>query len=104
MKKKKQEIRAAFRKSVFERDKYRCQLCGEQATPEDVEEKMDAHHVTEREEMPFGGYVKENGITLCKDLCHYSVEMTGTPLPRELYKLIGSSEELARQKSEETLG
>jgi hypothetical protein len=64
--------------------------------------------------MPNGGYVKENGITLCDDndgyegchmkaeLFHISegVEWTVGMHPDDLYRLIGSSKELAIRKSE----
>jgi len=54
--------------------------------------------------MPNGGYVKENGITVCKEDCHLKVEMfhisEGTEWseglhPDDLYRMIGSSKELA---------
>ena len=46
--------------------------------------------------LPNGGYVKENGISLCND-CHEIVEM----YPDDLYNIIGSSKELAIIKSNE---
>jgi hypothetical protein len=80
------------------------------------EEELDAHHITPREDMPNGGYVKENGVTLCKYpqdklmSCHeyaeaylnpedYGVEEPGYS-PAELYKKIGSSYQLAYKASE----
>lgn len=51
--------------------------------------------------LPNGGYVKENGITLCPK-CHEKAEVfhsTGAALegfsPEDLYKLIGSNYEKA---------
>ena len=51
--------------------------------------------------MPNGGYVKENGISVCDD-CHLKAEefhSTGTAVegfsPDDLYKKIGSSHEQA---------
>ena len=66
----KQQIREKFRKDVFERDGYKCVICGKS----DV--KLYAHHVTNRRQMPNGGYVKENGITLCDTWngCHFKAE------------------------------
>lgn len=57
----KKKIRAAFRDTVFARDAFRCRVCkwGEELSV------LDAHHITDRNLMPGGGYVKENGITLC---------------------------------------
>ena len=51
----KQKVREDFRNSVFERDGHKCKICGSN-------DKLDAHHITDRNEMPNGGYVKENGI------------------------------------------
>lgn len=80
-------------------------------------EPLDAHHITDRNLMPNGGYVKENGITLCsgdddnelyyKKSCHWKAEqfhIHGEAYPgfspEELYKKIGSSLELAMKASE----
>ena len=103
----KKQIRENFRNSVFKRDKNTCQVCGKKHT--DIE-NIDAHHVTDRTEMPYGGYVKENGITVCKEDCHFRVELfhinEGSSWeeglhPDDLYKKINSSKELAIQKSNE---
>jgi len=101
----KKEIRNNFRSAVFNRDKMTCKVCDKKHTSI---EGLDAHHVTDRSEMPNGGYVKENGITVCKDECHMRVEqfhITGGQLweeglhPNDLYKKISSSKELAILKS-----
>jgi predicted restriction endonuclease len=90
----KKVIRAKFRGAVFARDSYRCRVCGCKDFSFDL---FDAHHITSRDEMPNGGYVAENGITLCEN-CHVMAEMElhgGTHhsgySPEELYRLIGSS-------------
>lgn len=102
----KKQIRENFRDSVFKRDKYTCQVCGEK---HDSIETLDAHHITDRSEMPNGGYVKENGITVCKKDCHFKVEWFHITEgeewneglhPDDLYKKISSSKELAILKSE----
>ncbi len=94
--------RKQFREGVFARDSNRCKMCGVGAD----HPFLDAHHITDRNEMPNGGYVKENGISLCPP-CHEKAEKfhaTGvsTPgfSPEELYVKIGSSKELAVQKAE----
>lgn len=94
--KKKHLIRDNFRNEVFGRDGYKCRVCGRN----DVE--LDAHHITNRNLISNGGYIKENGITLCdvEDGCHIKAEM-GILKEDELYKLINSSKELAIKKSEE---
>lgn len=99
MSQKKKEIRAKFRDSTFKRDSHRCRVCGESSKP------LDAHHITDRTLMPNGGYVTENGISLCPE-CHEKAEVfhsTGTVLegfsPEDLYRLICSSYELAVQRS-----
>jgi hypothetical protein len=107
--KTKKQIREAFRTDVFKRDKNTCKVC---KTKREIEE-LDAHHITDRSEMPHGGYVKENGITLCKDTCHLRCEKFHMSLgqeweeglhPDDLYKMIGSSKELAKRKSTELGG
>lgn len=97
-------IRDAFRNAVFKRDGHKCVMCGKTG-------QLDAHHVTNRGLMVNGGYVKENGITLCagndKNNCHWKAEqyhLTGVPYsgysPEELYLKIGSNLELAIKASE----
>jgi len=109
----KQQIREKFRKDVFERDGYKCRICGRN----DV--KLDAHHITSRKTLPGGGYVKENGITLCdcQNGCHFKAEQFNCNYTEDyiiktkgnelepfraanLYRLIGSSYETAYKKSE----
>jgi len=99
--KKKHQIRQAFRDSVFKRDRLTCRTCGTPGT----EDTLDAHHITDRNLMPSGGYVAENGISLCAK-CHENAEVfhsTGQALPgfhpSDLYARIGSSEEKARAAS-----
>lgn len=105
---KKKQVRAAFRSSVFERDGHKCRVCGAVA-PEGAEpdSHLDAHHITDRTEMPNGGYVKENGISLCA-ICHEKAEVYHSSgkatheigfLPADLYNLIGSSYEKALEAS-----
>lgn len=96
---KKKEIRAKFREVVFSRDKNKCRVCGKADTP------LDAHHITDRNEMPNGGYVLENGISLCSN-CHILAEKyheTGVAVPgyspEDLYSRIGSSKDLAIESS-----
>jgi hypothetical protein len=119
----KKQVRAAFRSAVFGRDGYRCVMCarpgrdrqggdGHRAfhrhTTESALVPLDAHHITDRNEMPNGGYVLANGISLCDAGCHALAEafhQTGTPYPGyspdELYARIGSSHEVAVRASEE---
>jgi len=125
---RKREIRKNFRDSVFARDGYKCVVCGLQSSKDEAEHDLDAHHITPREEMPNGGYVKENGVSLCDPSkrggklahgCHYKAEellkwaeMWVTRGPKKegdygfefssegLYKAIGSSKEAAIKASE----
>jgi 5-methylcytosine-specific restriction endonuclease McrA len=94
----KKQIRKRFRDAVFARDEYACVGCGFRSTPERAEDELDAHHITDRNEMPNGGYVPENGVSLC-DSCHAKAEShhRGEPVPEgftpsELYLRIGSSQ------------
>lgn len=111
----KKSVRAQFRRDVFRRDAYRCKCCGKPgrdrqggddhrafcpggSNDDNTLSALDAHHIVPRDQMPHGGYVKENGITVC-DECHIKaedwyadpkVEWPGFH-PDDLFKLIGSS-------------
>jgi hypothetical protein len=117
----KKKIRKLFRESVFKRDKFTCQICGQAYISEQSSPSLgfiNAHHIIDRNEMPSGGYCKENGITVCDKngkfpgeiSCHMLVEqwhITGGDeskvskeyRPKSLYKKIGSSYELALERS-----
>lgn len=97
----KKDIRNNFRNAVFKRDNHKCTFC-------DCKTDLDAHHITDRHEMPNGGYVLENGITLCP-VHHMMAEkyhITGgkewseNMHPDDLYTKIGSNKKLAIDKSE----
>ena len=99
---KKKLIRSAFRDVVFKRDNYKCKMCGWNKELD----KLDAHHITDRTLMPNGGYVKENGISLCPE-CHMKAEVfhsTGVShpnySPEDLYKKISSDYNKAVKASE----
>lgn len=105
MSQRKKQIRQRFRDAVFTRDGFSCVMCGFRSAPERAEEELDAHHITDRNEMPNGGYVPENGISLCAT-CHEKAEAfhCGNEVPpgfspAELYERIGSSEGRARTAS-----
>lgn len=94
----KKELRKNFNHEVFTRDNYKCRMCGKPA--------VDAHHIIDRHEIPNGGYVKENGISLCGD-CHELAEhfhAFGEAYPgysqKDLFNKIGSSPEKAYAESE----
>lgn len=81
-------------------------MCGTPATPENWQDVLDVHHVTDRHLLPNGGYVKENGISLCAP-CHEKAEefhRTGVAHPGysvdDLYRKIGSDLEKATAASE----
>ena len=103
MSKKKKQVRDAFRTAVFKRDGDKCRVCNK---PDSEEDPLDAHHITDRNEMPNGGYVKENGIALCGE--HHKLaevfHSTGTAAPgfspEDLYKMIGSDHDKAKRASE----
>jgi 5-methylcytosine-specific restriction endonuclease McrA len=106
MSQRKKQVRQKFRDDVFARDGFACRACGLMSAPERAEEELDAHHISDRNEIPNGGYVAENGISLCAS-CHKKAETfhCGEPIPpgfdpAELYALIGSSEAEARAASE----
>ena len=59
--------RDKFREGVFERDDYKCVVCGNPA--------QDAHHIIERRLFTDGGYYLDNGASLCGDH-HLEAEQT----------------------------
>ncbi len=99
--KRKQLIRLKFKDAVLKRDKNKCVFCEET-------KNLDAHHITDRNLMPNGGYVKENGITLCQthhlmaEKYHITngLEWEENMHPDELYLKINSSYALAYKMSE----
>ena len=99
MSNKKKQVRENFRNEVFSRDKNKCLKCGKKA--------VDAHHITDRNEMPNGGYVKENGISLCAtcyekaEVWHLSgnLEFEEGFHPNDFYRLNNSNYGLALYKS-----
>ncbi len=99
----KKQTRKAFRNEVFKRDNNSCAIPGCS-----VQQNLDAHHITPRELMPKGGYVKENGISLCAKhhllaedfLKHGDPEKDEVYFqPAYLYCLIGSDYERAYNAS-----
>jgi 5-methylcytosine-specific restriction endonuclease McrA len=96
MSKEKKLIRQRFRDACFARDNYSCVMCDFKSSKENAEKELDAHHITDRNELPNRGYVKENGISLCSS-CHEKAEefhSTGNAHPGysidDLYKKINS--------------
>lgn len=59
--------RSAFKEAVFARDGGVCVACGLPA--------VDAHHILDRKLFADGGYVLDNGASLC-ERCHLSAEST----------------------------
>lgn len=117
----KKAVRQAFRDAVFARDRFTCVVCGRKWTPADANpdlKRVNAHHITDRSEMPNGGYVAENGVTVCDvgafvgrehESCHMRCEKFHISEGREwepglhpddLYQRIGSSLEKAWDASE----
>lgn len=104
MSSEKKRARQEFRDAVFDRDRNKCRCCGWSIFRDGLQ--LDAHHITDRNLMPNGGYARENGISLCPS-CHEKAEVfhsTGTALPgwspEDLYVKIGSSYETAVRASE----
>jgi 5-methylcytosine-specific restriction endonuclease McrA len=100
MSEEKKLVRTRFREAVFARDGHACRICKRHDGP------LDAHHITNRHFMPNGGYVVENGITLCED-CHLKAEAANPYDLRygsvSLYDLIGSSKGKAIEASNKIL-
>lgn len=88
MSKNKREVRDSFRNDVFKRDNYTCKVCGYgpfEYNPVDI---FDAHHITDRSKMPNGGYVKENGITVCKDAKPNFAALIDPELYHEIFTML----------------
>lgn len=104
MSSEKKLVRERFRSAVFGRDGDRCRVCGWSLQTQELH--LDAHHITDRTLMPNGGYVKENGITLCP--AHHELaeafHSTGVAVPgyapADLYHMVGSTYEQAVKASE----
>ena len=103
----KAQVRDRFRTMVLSRAKTRCQGpgCHEKAP----QTKLDAHHITNRNRLPAGGYVAENGIALCDTPggCHEKAEAVDCGhlvddrfTAKALYQTIGSSADAAQAASE----
>lgn len=82
--------RKAFNDDCLKRDKHKCVFCN-------IDVNLDVHHITDRHEMPNGGYAVSNGITLCEHhhlLCE-EFHATGKAVigyhPNDLYAIISSS-------------
>ena len=90
-------MRARFNETSLKRDRYTCRVCVK-PTPKAEQDSLEVHHITDRNLMPKGGYVKENGISLCPP--HHVEAEDGRPSAEDLYRLIGSSYELALRASE----
>lgn len=95
MSKEKRRLREAFKTATFLRDSYACVTC--RIYYNRVRVAVDAHHIINRNEMPNGGYVRSNGISLCAD-CHEMAEHTLIGMrtasgwePPVLYHLVGST-------------
>lgn len=71
--------RKEFKAKVFERDNYKCIICGKPA--------VDAHHIMDRKLWKDGGYYLENGVSVCAEH-HWDCE-TSKITPDELRSSIG---------------
>lgn len=93
------EWRKKFNGDCLKRDQNKCVFCGET-------ENLDIHHITDRHEMPNGGYVASNGITVCQKhhlMCeeyHKNLKASSGFYPADLYAKIGSSHAQALKDSE----
>ena len=95
----KKDIRKRFRDACFSRDEFCCAKCGFKSSKEKAEQELDAHHITSRKDMPNGGYVSENGISLCSE-CHIKAEECRQGYSAsELYSIINSNYDKAVKAS-----
>jgi hypothetical protein len=73
--------RIAFNQQCSTRDGNRCAMCGR------ANVKISVHHITDRHEMPNGGYSRSNGISLCDD------KFTFETMPQAMRERLGIYEE-----------
>jgi hypothetical protein len=76
--------RKEFRETVFERDDYTCNV------PWCDRDAVDAHHIIERELWPSGGYIPDNGASVCNDH-HRMAERNEIP-PQAFWRWAGIEE------------
>jgi hypothetical protein len=82
--------RKQFNESCLERDGHKCVFCQEK-------DNLDVHHITDRHDMPNGGYGAKNGITVCNEhhlKCEeFHIYGTCEPEyhPKALYAKIGTT-------------
>ena len=105
MSQEKKLIRKQFRDVCYKRDGFRCAMCNLKSSKDSAEKELEVHHISNPKEMPNGGYVSQNGISLCPE-CHIKAEVfhsTGKAVegysPEDLYKKINSSYEKAIEAS-----
>lgn len=88
--------RRKFNEDCLDRDGYKCVFC-------DETEGLNVHHITDRHEMPNGGYHTTNGITVCEEhhleceKYHMEEPCEDQYLPDSLYKKLGTTSEEAYQ-------
>lgn len=95
-KQKHKRWRKEFNSLCLERDGNKCVFCDETS-------ELDVHHITDRHDMPNGGYSPTNGITVCHEhhlMCeewHSSGHERFIPgyHPNDLYDKIKSSYDIA---------
>lgn len=109
----KKAIRQAFVAPCFMRDKYRCAVCGwpgHSLSFDEARKLLDVHHILPRKSLPNGGYVEQNGITLCRESgknCHLEAEkfymseehVNEAYSPDALFVIINSSRDQALEAS-----
>ena len=102
----KQKVRDNFRTNVLKRSGCQCEGPDCKSKGRLNADDLDAHHITDTNLMPKGGYVRKNGIALFST-CHLKAEqyhVTGTSHegyePKTLYLIIKSSLELAIKASD----
>lgn len=73
--------RRKFREQCFERDNHTC------VVPDCNADAVDAHHIIERSEWQNGGYIPQNGASVCEH--HHKLAETNDIPPQAFWRWIG---------------
>jgi hypothetical protein len=81
-------LKNRFNTAVQDERSHACQVCGNESS-------VRAHQITHRNQMPYGGFVVENGIVLCLGCRRNARNEVDGFSASDLYAIIDSSQQIA---------